>query len=473
MRKALLCAALVAALVPATAQADIFEGSTTDATGETTPAHDIAAISARYDDRLGEVTISVQLAAPADATTDAFVMARLAKGCGGSPWTLFADRLVANPANPGVWRVDDDTTTRPLARTGTAPTITLSATHFGALAYEGYDCLTVKTQPDLQSTYDDAEITLTNVTPAPVPTTTPAPPPTPTPSPTPLGPSPLTRAERLEAALAKCTTSTCRRSARKRYGPTKGERYRAALEKCSSKACERRVKARYKGVKAAPKPTGLERRLYAHGASDIMGACGGICWEALSFVDRRYVYVGLPEGAGVPNCTRVTYDGQKKEGCATYSVRGRTVTVAGVAYTRSGNALKHDDVTLERQVFPSAGARWDVPKIEAIWVSGSPFVGTQIITKTYLTLTREGQFVKSTFSFGSSAPGVDPSIAFTSAPPDSRGTYEILPAGTIRLAYQDGKVEVGSTFFWDASKGRNPNQAGLHAIDDTFFGPPD
>ena len=31
-----------------------------------------------------------------------------------------------------------------------------------------------------------------------------------------------------------------------------------------------------------------------------MGACGGICWEALAFVDRRYVYVGLPEGAGSP-----------------------------------------------------------------------------------------------------------------------------------------------------------------------------
>ena len=39
-------------------------------------------------------------------------------------------------------------------------------------------------------------------------------------------------------------------------------------------------------------------------------------------VDRRYVYVGLPEGAGVPNCTRVTYDAKKKEGCATYTVKG-------------------------------------------------------------------------------------------------------------------------------------------------------
>ena len=50
MRKALFCAAMAAALFPATASADVFEGSTTDAVGETTPARDIAAISARYDE---------------------------------------------------------------------------------------------------------------------------------------------------------------------------------------------------------------------------------------------------------------------------------------------------------------------------------------------------------------------------------------------------------------------------------------
>jgi hypothetical protein len=104
--------------------------------------------------------------------------------------------------------------------------------------------------------------------------------------------------------------------------------------------------------------------------------------------------------------------------------------------------------------------------------SGGRVLEREIITKTYLTLTREGQFVKSSLSFGTSAPGVDPSLTFSAAPPGTRGTYEILPAGTIRLTYEDGKVEVGSAFFWDASKGRNPNQAGLHAIDDTFFGPP-
>ena len=71
---------MMAAFFPATAQADIFEGSTTDATGETTPARDIAAISARYDDRAGEVAISVQLAAPADQATDALLAATLSRG---------------------------------------------------------------------------------------------------------------------------------------------------------------------------------------------------------------------------------------------------------------------------------------------------------------------------------------------------------------------------------------------------------
>ena len=64
-------------------------------------------------------------------------------------------------------------------------------------------------------------------------------------------------------------------------------------------------------------------------------------------------------------------------------------------------------------------------------------------------------------------------VNFATAPKDTKGTYEVLPAGTIKLTFEDGHTEVGSTFFWDAEKGRDPNKAGLHVIDDTFFGPPD
>ena len=428
MRKALFCAAIAAALCPATAEADIFEGSTTDDVGETTPAHDIAAISARYDDRAGEVTVSVQLVGAGGrddrrATSDGTAGEGLRREPAGRSSATAWWRTRATRASGASTTTRP---TRPLVRSGHArPRSRCPATHFGALAYEGYDCLTVATHPDAQSTYDQAEITLTNVTPAPTPAPTPVPTATPTPTPPPLGPSPLTRAEQLEAALAKCTSKKCRTSARKRYGPTRREQYRAALERCKSKACERRAKARYAGVKAAPKPTGLERRLYAHGASDIMGAVRrDLLGGARRSSTAAIVYVGLPEGAGVPNCTRVSYDASKEEGCSTYKVAGKSVTIAatGRKYTigkdlvRQPTGDEKEKTTLERQVFPSVGSRWDVPKIEAIWVSGSPFVGTQIITKTYLTLTREGQFVKSSFSFGSSAPGVDPSIAFTSAP---------------------------------------------------------
>ena len=163
MRKALFCAAVMAALFPATAGADVYEGSATDAVGETTPARDIAAISASYDDRAGAVSISVQLAAPATQATDAVLAATLSKGCGGSTFAIFGTALTGTT---GVYQTDD-TAQQPLTRGGTPPTITLDATDFTALAYEGYDCLRVITAPDSQSTYDDAEITLTNVTPAP------------------------------------------------------------------------------------------------------------------------------------------------------------------------------------------------------------------------------------------------------------------------------------------------------------------
>jgi hypothetical protein len=478
MRKALFCAAVAAALFPATAYADVFEGSTTDAVGETTPARDIAAISARYDEGAGAATVSVTLAAPADAGTDALVAAVLARGCNGTPRAVFGASLEGGSAR---WQTNTMAEGESFTRGGTPPTVTFSVTD-PRLANNGYDCLTVVTAPDAESTYDDAEISLTNVTPqpTPTPTATATPTPTPVPTPAPLGPSPLTRAEKLEAALAKCASKKCRTSARNRYGPTKRERYRATLDKCRNKACERRAKARYRGVKAAPKPTGLERRLYGYGASDVMGVCGGICWEALSFVDRRYVYVGMPEGAGVPNCTRVTYDAKEEEGCSTYSVKGKTVTIAatgrryaiGKDLVRQPTGDETEKTTLERQVFPSAGSRWEVPEIEAIEVWGSALI-SQTITKTYLTLNRDGQFIRSSYSFGGTGPVAPVTVNFATAPKDTKGTYEVLPAGTIKLTFEDGHTEVGSTFFWDAEKGRDPNNAGLHVIDDTFFGPPD
>lgn len=479
MRKALFLAAMLAVLLPATARADIFEGSATDATGETIPARDITAISARYDEPAGAITATVTLAAPADADSDALVAALLERGCGATPRAVLGGTLTGTT---GSWQTDTMAESEPLTRTGTAPTVTLSIAD-PRLANNGYDCLTVVTATEAESQYDTASVRLRNVTPPPAPT--PAPTATPTPAPTPagpppLGPSPLTRAEKLEAALAKCANAKCKRTARKRYGPTKRERYRAALDKCRSRSCERRAKARFRGVKPAPKPTGLERKLFARSESDFMGVCGGVCWEALAFTDRRYVYVGLPEGAGIPDCRRVTYDADKGTGCATYKVKGKTLTVAGKRYTIAKQALtrapegdEKKGVKLPLQVFPKAGARWEVPAIEAIEVNGNPFVGAQFITKSLLMLNRSGQFVRTSVSFGSTAPGAPVSVNFASAPKDSRGTYEVLPAGTIRLAFEDGRVEVGPAFFWDSTKGRDPNRAGLHLVDRTFFGPPE
>ena len=169
-----------------------------------------------------------------------------------------------------------------------------------------------------------------------------------------------------------------------------------------------------------------------------MGVCGGICWEALSFVDRRYVYVGLPEGAGVPNCTRVTYDAKEEEGCTTYTVKGKTLTVLNHRYTigkdltRAPEGDEKEPTKLERQVFPSAGSRWDVPEIEAIEIWGSALI-SQTVTKTYLTLTRAGQFIRSSYSFGGTGPGAAVTVNFATAPKDTKGTYEVLPAGTIKL----------------------------------------
>ena len=111
-----------------------------------------------------------------------------------------------------------------------------------------------------------------------------------------------------------------------------------------------------------------------------------------------------------------------------------------------------------------------MPEIEAIAIWGSALI-SQTVTKTYLTLNRAGQFIRSSYSFGGTGPGAAVTVNFATAPKDTKGTYEVLPAGTIKLTFEDGHIEVGSTFFWDAEKGRDPNKAGLHVIEDTFFGP--
>lgn len=489
-RLAFVCAIALSWGVAASAEAKEFTGAGQDAAGDQTAgnpgARDIRAVSARYDESAGTIETSVDLGAAPDAASDGVLVAFLREDCAGGSYALFVDNLVADPGDPGLWTTDADTSNqRPLTRGGSAATVTYAATDFNALAYEGYRCLVVRTSPGSGAPYDEAEVALAeDAPPAPAPTPTPAPSPSPS-EPQPLGPAPLVRSERLAAALAACgARKACVRKARSRFAPTRRERLRTALDACGSRRCTARARSRFRGVRPAPKPTGLERSLYAYGASDILGQCGGICWEALAFVDRRFVHVGLPEGAGIPNCTRVTYDAKDEEGCARYRIRdrGRAVSVAGRTYriSKRGRALvraasgdEDEPTTLARQVFPAAGARWNVPVIEAIAVNGSPFIGTQIITKTYLTLTRDGRFAKSSLFFGSSAPGVDPGITVSGTPPDQRGTYEVLPAGTIRLTYADGKTELGSAFFWDAAKGRDPNRAGLHVRDDTFFGPPD
>ena len=78
------------------------------------------------------------------------------------------------------------------------------------------------------------------------------------------------------------------------------------------------------------------------------------------------------------------------------------MTVAGGDIrTRSGgrSQARGTSTPSERQVFPSAGSRWDVPEIEAIAIWGSALI-SQTVTKTYLTLARAGQFVRSSYSFG-------------------------------------------------------------------------
>ena len=267
----------------------------------------------------------------------------------------------------------------------------MAATDFTALAYEGYDCLTVSTRPDAQSAYDDAEITLTNVTPAP----TPAPDPgsdsrrRPTPTPAPLGPSPLTRAEKLEAALAKCTSAKCRTNARKRFGPTKREqspRRAGPLQEHGVRAPRQGPLSRRQGRAEADRTRAQAlrlRRQRRHGRAAAASA-GRRSPSSTAATSTS----ACPEGAGVPELHAGDLRrARRRRAAPTYAVKGKTCTVAASdrrytigkdARARSPTGDETEPTTLERQVFPSAGSRWDVPEIEAIAIWGSALISQTV-----------------------------------------------------------------------------------------------
>ncbi len=172
-------------------------------------------------------------------------------------------------------------------------------------------------------------------------------------------------------------------------------------------------------------------------------------WDnrAFYFVDDRTVYSGLPE-AGLPaSCTappaKPAEEIDKRDGCLPYAYDAKTgaLTIGDKTGTyKPGTRLVLDGNPYSATQIPAAGARYSFADHEHFDFEGfCGLVTGCTVTKKFLTLTPDGQFVLShstTATMGD--PGLGPFTAVGSYPPDQHGTYEVLAGGRIHLAFADG-----------------------------------
>lgn len=206
-----------------------------------------------------------------------------------------------------------------------------------------------------------------------------------------------------------------------------------------------------KGKKPAPTPgpapelPSLVGQAFTRVTIDVMSSNK---WYGLTFLDGRWAYRGIPEGAGFPQCTAKTAgvdpeNGDPTDGCLPYTYDGRTnvLTVDGVqmAVNPDRTSITHGEDTYTLSPIPAAGSTWNLA-LKGISVSG--FWPNQFVQQNWLAMNAAGEFTNSRETIGSWGGGaMTPGGGnFASSSPDQRGTYAVLPNGLIEFRYADGDV---------------------------------
>ena len=309
------------------------------------------------------------------------------------------------------------TTPEPLTRGGTrADDHALGRRDFSALAYEGYDCLTVVDAPGcaehLRRRRDHAHqrhaAADSDARPRPR---------RPLRRPRRHRPRSAPRRSRAPRSWRRrwpsARTRSAGRTARKRFGPTKREqstarRWTAARARPASAGPRPATAASRPRQADRPRAQALRlRRQRRHGRLR-RHLLGGTVVRRPPLRLRRHARGRRGPELHAGDLRRA----RRRRAARPTAVKGKTVTVAvnRPLHDRQGPprasraATRRRRRRSERQVFPSAGSRWEVPEIEAIEIWGSALI-SQTVTKTYLTLNRAGQFIRSSYSFGGTGPG--------------------------------------------------------------------
>ena len=498
-----------------------------DGAGETSAGRDIRSFAVQYDDETGAFTASATLGQPPSAAQDATLAlyAGTATSDGDcTPPHTFALSFLDPAVTDAAWAQTGDTAPKPAAKAVSDRTLTLTAAANGGAAY---DCAWARTtsRADASVIYDTAgpvALAAPAPPPAPPPPPPPAPPapPAPTPQPTPAPPPPtvklaieapqLTQVKRnrwtkvnvsvanagrrsatkvkLQLTLAKGVQAKRRSVTFKRIrGGRKGTAtLRLRLTKRAKATSVVKVRASGKGLKTARSelvlrlagstPKGRSRvkaketlvgKAFTHVTVDVMSSNR---WTAYYFVNDRFAYRGIPEGTGIRPCAAKTAvpeeNGDPGDGCIPYTFDAKTgaVVLDGVQGTldQARTSMKVGEDELSLAVVPKPGLRWTgVLRGVSVW----GFWPNQTVSQRWLTTNANGEFALERSTIGTM---IDTNFAVV--PPDSKGTYEVLPNGLFRMAYADGKVETWTmTITRDAKTGdENPATAGF-LLDDTQY----
>lgn len=193
-------------------------------------------------------------------------------------------------------------------------------------------------------------------------------------------------------------------------------------------------------VGVAPKPrkyTSLSGRYFWGFASGSVGGSTGWDTEVMWFLNRKWVFIGETRDGAVPTCRKTTkscrkYTYNRKSGVAKVAGQKFKVTTYGYTFKVPGQARR----LFEPVTFPRKGARLGANLINQDWNGYCTLMCTS--TTTYLTLDRQGRFVRSGFSVGS-WPGMGSS--WSSVPANQRGRYRMIGKGRIELRFSNRKVE--------------------------------
>lgn len=511
------------------AGAAVRSGSGTDGPDVAAGGQDIVGFSMAYDEG-GAFTATATFREAPNAAQDGsiavFAGTRQSDGTCGAPATFaltFLDPAVTDAA----WATAADATARPATKSVSGNTITIAGTANAA----AYDCAwaTTRTRTSPSSTLDTtSDVALAAPAPPPPPPTPPAPAPAPAPSPTQslqasavpkkvpatvelaVEAPQVTQVKRNRWAKVKVSVAnTGRKTASKvtlKLGTARGvqakrrtvtfKRIRGGkkgtatlqvrLTKKARTTSTLSARASVKGAKtakgslvlrigaakkkssgkAAPVAETLVGKAFAHGEPDVMSSTD---WSAYYFVNDQFLYRGVPEG-GIPQCTAKTAvpdkDGDPGDGCVPYTFdpnRG-VVTIDGVEATidPTRTLLKVGEREHALAIIPKPGTRWQ-GELRGISIWG--FWPNQTVNQRWLTTNMNGEFALTKSTMGQMG-----TTNFAVAPPDSRGVYEVLPNGLLRMTYADGKIENWTmTILRDAKTGdENPATAGF-LLDDTQY----